>query len=231
MIAEIYHAVDPGTTVVLVGRNLDALYENISSICPRLKFIKIEFDFVDAADERKRLNLVREIVEVVKSRSNETMFLFAQGLMERQFLSLTSSRSVWNQVAVNFLAPIMLTHGILQESRDFYSSKFLFLSSCAVSVKAPGTVSYTASKQGLEGYVAGLSSEFEVFKAHGFARVIRITQIDGGLSTGLSRSDIESLHERFPSRFSTSDSLCRYISGLLHGKIDSLGENSEWLVI
>ena len=136
------------------------------------------------------------------------------GINRIEFFQNLSDADLFETMQINLLAPIRITRGVIKGMIDHHFGRIVNISSIWSLVSKPGRLSYSVSKDGLNGFTRALAVEVAQYN------ILVNTIAPGFVNTDLTRQnnspkDIEEICKKIPlGRLAEPDEIARFVAFL-----------------
>ncbi len=136
------------------------------------------------------------------------------GINRIEFFQNLSDADLFDTMQINLLAPIRIARGVIKGMIDHHFGRIVNISSIWSLVSKPGRLSYSVSKDGLNGFTRALAVEVAQYN------ILVNTIAPGFVNTDLTRQnnspkDIEEICKKIPlGRLAEPDEIARFVAFL-----------------
>ena len=136
------------------------------------------------------------------------------GINRIELFQNLSDSDLFDTMQINLLAPIRITRGVIKGMIDHHFGRIVNISSIWSLVSKPGRLSYSVSKDGLNGFTRALAVEVAQYN------ILVNTIAPGFVNTDLTRQnnspkDIEEICKKIPlGRLAEPDEIARFVAFL-----------------
>jgi len=173
-----------------------------SSFIAKKLFQEIKKDFEVYGFSRKKLSIKNNFkinynddkyLEIIsnKLKNKKPVFIFSNAISDKKILINSKKNDIEKIIKINLLTPINITRKILKKY-IYKKPSFLYFSSSRGFNGDKGISIYSASKNGLEGFVRSSATEYGSLEI--IFRTIHLGLFDGGLKeTELSKKKVDEI--------------------------------------
>ena len=136
------------------------------------------------------------------------------GINRIELFQNLSDADLFDTMQINLLAPIRIAHGVIKGMIDHHFGRIVNISSIWSLVSKPGRLSYSVSKDGLNGFTRALAVEVAQYN------ILVNTIAPGFVNTDLTRQnnspkDIEEICKKIPlGRLAEPNEIARFVAFL-----------------